>query len=67
MPPLAARIASLPEEIRGFGSLKMASRQRTREEEKRLLDRFQKHEQLPVLEERDPPVLAERDPREGAG
>ena len=41
---LAARIASLPEEIRGFGSIKLANRERVRLEEKRLLDRLLKPE-----------------------
>jgi indolepyruvate ferredoxin oxidoreductase len=51
---LAARIASLPEEIRGFGAIKLARREQARAEERRLLDRFLKHEHLPVLEDADP-------------
>ena len=49
--PLAARIAALPDEIRGFGPIKRARREEVREQEKRLIDLFLKHEHLPVLEE----------------
>ena len=52
--PLAARIAALPEEIQGFGAIKLARRETVRQQEKRLLDRFLKHEHLPVLEDGEP-------------
>jgi indolepyruvate ferredoxin oxidoreductase len=48
---LAARIAALPEEIRGFGAIKLRRYEELRGEEKRLLERFHKHEHLPVLDD----------------
>jgi indolepyruvate ferredoxin oxidoreductase len=41
---LAVQIASLPEEIRGFGEVKLASCERVKRQERQLLDRFLKRE-----------------------
>jgi indolepyruvate ferredoxin oxidoreductase len=48
--PLAARIAGLPLDIRGFGAVKMAAAERARAQRKTLFERFLKHEHVPLGE-----------------
>ena len=50
---LAVEIASLPEHIRGFGSIKIASLERAREKERDLLERFDQRSSEPLSVERE--------------
>jgi indolepyruvate ferredoxin oxidoreductase len=57
---LAARIAALPEAIRGFGAVKAAAAERAAAERRRLLDRFLKPDPPPFLEEAETGAPLER-------
>jgi indolepyruvate ferredoxin oxidoreductase len=51
---LAVRIAALPQEIRGFGSVREGNAARVEAEQGLLLDRFLKHEHQPAPDELEP-------------